>query len=123
MSLSLFLFIVVPLVIVIAIVWGAVRYFRRREDAVKEAVATGEVEALRYHVPTGQDPAAIMAALQTAGYDAMPATAGVTQDLLIVARNGGRVDRAAVRHVIEHDADLNLEGDPSPTDSARFADE
>jgi hypothetical protein len=117
-----FLVVVVPLIIVVIGVWGAVRYFRQREETVKSAVKSGDVESLRYHVPTGQDPAPIIAALRMQGYEAVPATSGVTQDLLIVS-NGGHIDRAEVRRVIAHDADLNTQGDPAPARTVRFADE
>lgn len=120
---GLLLAIILPLIVIVIAVWGGMRYLRQREEVVKGAVATGQADALRYHVPTGQDPAAIMAALHNAGFEATPETAGVTQDLLIVTNNGRNADRAAVRRIIAHDADLNLEGDPSPTQSVRFADE
>jgi hypothetical protein len=113
------LVILVPVVLVLA----AIAALRRRDEAVKSEAFSPAVGTLRYHVPEGQDPAAVLAALETEGYAATLAPSPETGDVLIPCRSGADRERAHVRAVIAHAA-LNLEGDPRDADHAvRFADE
>jgi hypothetical protein len=112
----LILIVVVPSVVVVAVVPA----MRRRDEAIKGEART--VPTLRYHVPGGQDPAAVVGALEAEGYAVtFGDTVEGTHDLLIPCRTGADRERAHVRAVISHAA-LNLEGDPGDT-SVRFADE
>lgn len=111
-----FLFVVVVIVAAIALTTGALPALRRRDDAVKEEAAVRDAapgaDTLRYRVPEGQDPAAVMAALEAAGYHATPAPELNTHDLLVPCPHGAdpAQQRAHVRAVIAGAA-LNLEGD------------
>ena len=111
------LVIVIPVVVVIA----AIGALRRRRDAVMGEVEAYPTDTLRYHVPEGQDPAAVLAALETDGYHATLAPSPNTDDVLIPCRAGSDRERAHVRAVIAH-ADQNMEGDPGDR-PVLFADE
>jgi predicted GTPase len=117
-------FVVIPLVIVVGVVYIAVHWFRQNE-ARKYHEATHEVvESLRYHVPRGQDPAAVLAALKVEGYEAVYDDQASTPDVLILTPSGADRERAHVRAVLAHGTSENLEGDPQPSDrDIRFADE
>ena len=101
------LLLIIPVVVAL---W-AITALRRRDDAVKAEAFSPETDTLRYHVPDGQDPAAVLAALEVEGYRATLAPAPATDDVLIPCRTGAERERAHVRAVIAHAA-LNLEGDP-----------
>jgi hypothetical protein len=101
------LVILVPVVVVIA----AVTALRRRDDTVKQAAFSPTTDTLCYHVPEGQDPAAVLAALETEGYAATLSPAPAIHDVLIPCRTGADRERAHVRAVIAHAA-LNMEGAP-----------
>jgi len=118
-------FVVIPLLIVVAVAYVAVRWFRQNEMRKREEAVGEVVESLRYHVPVGQDPAAILAALQAEGYEAVRDDhPTATQDILILTPSGADRERAKIRAVLAHEAPLNLEGDPKPADyEVRFADE
>ncbi|MEP9381644.1 hypothetical protein [Nocardioides sp. KR10-350] len=117
-------FVVIPLVIVVGVVWLAVHWFRQNELRKREEAVGGVVDSLRYHVPRGQDPAAILAALQVEGYEAVRDDQSPQPDILILTPHGSDRERAKVRAVLLHEAPLNLEGDPMPSDhQVRFADE
>jgi hypothetical protein len=102
----LILVIVLPVLVVFVVVPA----MRRRDEAVKEE--TRLFPTLRYHVPEGQDPAAVLAALETEGYAATLSPAPATHEVLIPCRSGAERERAHVRSVIAH-ASLNMEGDPA----------
>ncbi|MEX0429314.1 hypothetical protein AB3X52_16970 [Nocardioides sp. DS6] len=117
-------FVLIPLAIVVAVAYVAVRWFRQNEVRKQQEAVGGVVESLRYHVPIGQDPAAILAALHLEGYEAVRDDDMATQDILILTPSGADRERAKVRAVLAHEAPLNLEGDPKPRDyEVRFADE
>jgi len=117
-------FVLIPLAIVVGVAYIAVRWFRQDEMRKRGEAVDEVVESLRYHVPVGQDPAAILAALQLEGYEAVRDDDLATQDILILTPSGADRERAKVRAVLAHEAPLNLEGDPKPRDyEVRFADE
>jgi len=118
--------------LVIVVVLGAVvmfglvplvqRYSEQRRK-VQDEVKHGEGEAVRYQVPEGQDPAAVMAALRHEGFEPVGDQEATEQDILVPYR--GPADRERVRRIIAS-APISLEGGPHPTDSAsevRFTDE
>ncbi len=81
---------------------------------------------LRYAVPLGQDPAAVVAALTRHGYDAAldPDVEVDGRQVIDVARTDDeRPDREDVRRIIREDATLNLEGHRPDTGPVRFVDE
>lgn len=117
-------FVVLPLVIVIGIAYLAVRWFRQDETRRKAEAEGDVVDSLRYHVPTAQDPAAVIAALTMDGYEAVLDDNPATRDVLILTPHGADRERARVRAVIAHDAALNTQGDRVDVEKEiRFADE
>ena len=58
-------------------------------------------QQLRYRVPDHQDPAVLEAALASAGYASELAEPGGERIVTVGGRDGGPVDRAAVREVLE----------------------
>lgn len=117
-------FVVVPLAFLVLVSVVAVRYFRQDEER-KYAEATGEVvDSLRYHIPPGQDPAAVLASLRLEGYDAVCDDRFDDPDVLILTPAGRDRERAHVRAVLAHSTPTNLEGDRQPAGRLiRFADE
>ena len=79
---------------------------------------------MRYRVPHGQDPAAVILGLTRAGYDAVPdPTMGQGNELLI-AGHDQTVDRESVRRALSEITQLNLEGDHlASVPPVRFMDE
>ena len=90
---------------------------RRQQDKVEET-RRPDVGTLRYAVPDGQDPAAVVTALQNEGYDAV--VEGT--EVVVPCRTDPQRERAHVRSVIAA-APLNLEGDPAQQREVRFRDE
>lgn len=117
--------ILVPLVLFVVIAVVIVVMTRRSaggETETHEILVDPEVPALRYEVPDGQDPAAVLAALRNSGYVASAEQQAGNQGLLIGLPEGERPDREQVRSVIAG-ANTNLEGDASPAATPRFDDE
>lgn len=125
--------IVVLLVVVVALVVAAVGIVRAQREQEESVAAAEEAEtrtdgpaggasALRYHVPAGQDPAAVLAALETEGFRAAYEGRADTSDILILAPSGADRERAHARAVIRHAA-IDMEGHPMPEHEIRFADE
>lgn len=118
MSFALIAVVVVVLLVVVSLLMGVFGAggLKRRDDRVKEQAEVFEgaplAGALRYHVPHGQDPAAVMAALESEGY---PATLDSgAQEVVVPCPRGADHDRERVREVIAQ-ARLNLEGDSVST--------
>ena len=119
--------ILVPvIIIVIALVAGAITASRfvRRERVHANALRRGREDTLRYQVPHGQDPAAVVLGLTRAGYDAVPdPTVGQTNELLIAGQTEP-TDRESVRRALAGITQLNLEGDElASVPPVRFMDE
>jgi hypothetical protein len=112
---------VLVIVIPVAVVIAAIGALRRRDDAVKADASHPAVETLRYHVPEGQDAAAVMAALETEGYPATLSPAPAIHEVLIPCHSGADRERAHVRSVIAHAA-VDMEGQPGERPVV-FADE
>lgn len=119
--------VLVPVILVlILLVAGAIslRRFVRREGAHGDRLRDDREGTVRYLVPPGQDPAAVLAGLGRQGYDAVPdPSVGQPRELLIAARHDGRIDREEVRRVLAGITDLNLEGDQVTVPDVRFMDE
>jgi hypothetical protein len=117
--------IVPVLVLLIAVVIIAVALLRsgRQAEERKHRAQESPEEALRYHVPTGQDPAAVIGALTSEGYDAVRDSDANTSDILVLCDAGKERERAHVRAVIEHVAPMDMEGHPMPHHPVAFADE
>jgi hypothetical protein len=117
--------IVPVLVLFIAVVIIVVALLRsgRRAEERKDLAHEDAVDSLRYHVPPGQDPAAVIGALASEGYDAVRDSDANTSDILVLCAAGKERERAHVRAVIEHVAPLDMEGNPMPPHPVAFADE
>ena len=109
---------VIVLLIVAAIGVAGVVYLTRRQRAQAEEVTSPQTDTLRYRVPQGQDPVAVITALQRAGHDAV----ADGDDVVVTCRGGGASEREQVRSVIEGAA-VNVESDVVPGNRVRFADE
>jgi len=114
--------LVVAILVVVLVFWALGRYQRRTETLVHEVEAE-DVAALRYRVPTGQDPAAVVAALTQEGYSAIRDTRAADADILVLCPAGVDRERAHVRSVIAHVAAEDMEGHPMPEHEVLFVDE
>lgn len=116
-------FVLIPLVIIVGIAYVAVRWFRQDEARKHHEAVDHVVDSLRYHVPRGQDPAAVLAALRLEGYEATYDDEAAVPDILVLTPSGADRERARIRAVIAHDAPIDLEGHHMPEHDVRFADE
>jgi hypothetical protein len=79
--------------------------------------------SLRYHVPVGQDPAAVITTLRQAGYEVTRDQAPTRiQDVVIACPEGVDIERERVRSVIAR-APIDLGGAPAPAHQIVFEDE
>ena len=92
---ALFVPLIIVLIFLVAGVAAAVSMTRRRQ-ALAEHVEQPEVPTVRHRVPAGQDPAAIIAALAAAGYDAVEDP----QAMEVVVPCPSDADRARIEQVI-----------------------
>ena len=116
---------VIVVVLIVIFAGGAgLRAMRQRQVALRDEAVSGQVDSLRYVVPVGQDPAAVMSALKLEGFEVVRDDAAThSQDLLILCPAGVDRERARVRAVIAHEAAVDMEGHPMPEHEVRFADE
>lgn len=117
--------ILVPLVLILVVlVIGVVvvKQFSRREAERRQAVVRSDVETLEYHVPEGDDPAAVLAALHSAGFEAVTGEAQASHEVFVPCPRGRDSQRAEVRSVIERAPGQIDSGTTRPT-TVRFADE
>jgi len=127
-SMVFLVIILIILVVIVALVLGfglgGMRSMRRRQTALRSEAVTGQVESLRYQVPVGQDPAAVIAALKLEGFEVVRDDAALqSQDLIILCPSGAERERARVRAVIAHDASMDMEGHPMAEHDVHFVDE
>lgn len=119
-------YLILIVVIVLALAVGAmylVRPHLRERQRVDEVLADPRTPTLEYAVPTGQDPAVILAALHRAGYTATVDPHGSHQVVIIECPAGVDAERGDVRAVIES-ADVTAPDDGAPVDAVvRFRDE
>jgi hypothetical protein len=114
--------VLIPVLILAAVaVVGvlALRSWGQRRTVVDDELA-GDSPTLDYLVPPGQDPAALMAALQEDGYQAAPDPRR-TDLLHIACPTGLDRERPRVRATLES-AERGV-SDDSPTGPVRFVDE
>lgn len=122
--LIIFVVLILLLVLFLAFGGGGVRAMRQRQEALREEAVTGKVAALRYRVPVGQDPAAVIAALKQEGFEVVREDAATdSQELLIMCPAGVDRERARVRAVIAHEAPIDMEGHPMAEHEVHFVDE
>jgi hypothetical protein len=117
--------VLVPVVIVVVLlVLGVVMLKRldraghQRRDEVMTAPHT-----LRYYVPEGQDPAAVLVALSRHGFEAVPDPDDV--HALVIMCPLGSAQREEVRVVLENEATQTLDEQDQhvPAGPVRFLDE
>ena len=118
--------IILIALIVLALVVGAIYLVRphiRERQRVTETLEDPRTPTLEYAVPTGQDPAVILAALHREGYTATVDPHGAHQVVLVACPAGLDRERARVRAAIES-ANVTAPDDGAPLDvRARFLDE
>lgn len=118
--------LVATVLAIVALIWIVV-YVVREEAAkrghIEHELREEQTPTLEYSVPTGQDPAVILAALQSEGYTASVDPHHSEQLLLISCPAGLDRDRARVRSIIAA-ADVTSLDDGGPVDvDVRFRDE
>ena len=92
---------VILLIVVIVVAAVAVKRFGSREVAHSDRLQAADRATLRYEVPPGQDPAAVLAGLRGAGYDASAdSEPGPSSPIVIIGAHGGAPDREAVRRTL-----------------------
>jgi hypothetical protein len=100
--------VLIPLILVlIVLVLGglAVKRFSRATIEHSDRLQYADRPTLSYAVPAGQDPAAVLAGLRSAGYDASAdAEPGPSSPIVIIGAHDGAPDREAVRRTL---ADLD----------------
>jgi hypothetical protein len=115
-------------IVIILIVLGVVVYMLSGAAAFKTMKAADNDEAagvdtLRYHVPTGQDPTVLLAALQEAGYVVSPDLDNGEHVVTIACPQGREQERPKVRAVIGRANSTTLEGPEFDLDTVTFDDE
>jgi hypothetical protein len=93
---------VILLIVVLVLAWFAVQRFGRREIQRSDRLQNADRPTLRYQVPEGQDPAAVLAGLRQAGYDASAdSEPGPSSPMVIIGdAHGGEPDREGVRRTL-----------------------
>lgn len=92
------------LVIVAVSVLGVLRAVRGRDAGAAPAASE-----LRYHVPVGQDAAAVLAAVLQAGFEAKVEMAGGDEDVVVSC--DPRRDQEQLRQVLQN-APVDMAGHP-----------
>lgn len=119
---------VILLIVVLVLARFAVQRFGRREIQRSDRLQNADRSTLRYEVPEGQDPAAVLAGLRGAGYDASPdSEPGPSSPIVIIGEaQGGEPDREAVRRTLTELDGTNVVPEESATvrrSRVRFVDE
>src|SRR3954451_24532012 len=96
--------VLVPVVLLIVVAVAAalaVKRFGAREIQRSDRLQNDDRATLRYEVPAGQDPAAVLTGLRQAGYDASAdSEPGPSSPIVIIGARGGDPDREAVRRTL-----------------------
>lgn len=108
----------IALVVLGTLLLRALREQSIRRERIEHDLHDVHTPTLEYSVPTGQDPAPVLAALEQAGYTAGIDPHGVHQVVLVRCPDGPDAARAKVRSVIES----AHTGVPTRTE-VRFSDE
>jgi hypothetical protein len=111
--------IVIGIIVLLALLVAGLAAMGRGARQRAEAVQGPDSETLRYHVPAGQDPAAVVAALTSEGFTAVSEPVPTGHDVVVAVREGRERHRARVRATIQH---AGGEG-PEPAEPVRFTDE
>ena len=100
------------LLVVLVVAAVAVKRFGRRSVQHGERLQSDPRPTVRYEVPNGQDPAAVLNELRAAGYDASPESEpGTSSSTLIIGTpTGGAPDREELRRLL---ANASVHMDPS----------
>jgi hypothetical protein len=119
---------VILLIVVLVLAWFAVQRFGRREIQRSDRLQNADRSTLRYEVPEGQDPAAVLAGLRGAGYYVSPdSEPGPSSPIVIIGEaQGGEPDREAVRRTLTELDGTNVVPEESATvrrSRVRFVDE
>jgi hypothetical protein len=114
---------VIAAIVVIVLVVLAIKQFTRAETEHSDRLQTAARPTVRYAVPAGQDPAAVLTELRQAGFDASAdSEPGPSSPILIIgSTGGGEPDRERLR-VLLAAASVNI--DPaidSDSDVARHS--
>jgi hypothetical protein len=111
-------------IVVVLLVVGAMMLSRLGKDrAARREQITSAPHTLRYDVPDGQDPSAVLVALSRGGFEAT-SDPGNTHAVTIMLPLG-RKQREEVRVIIENEAGQTLDpqDDVVPGGPVRFTDE
>jgi hypothetical protein len=122
--------VLVPVILLIVVIVAAalaMKRFGAREVQHSDRLQRDERATLRYEVPAGQDPAAVLAGLRQAGYDASAdSEPGPSSPIVIIGGHGGDPDREAVRRTLTELDGTNVVPDESARvqrSRVRFVDE
>ncbi|MGY2875795.1 hypothetical protein ACVW00_002985 [Marmoricola sp. URHA0025 HA25] len=109
--------------VVLAVATGRLGGSLRRHKEVQDALLSDRTATLEYLVPTGQDPAVVIAALHKAGFTAATDPAPSGQRVLIECPEGVEHQRGDVRSIIES-ANRSTQQEGARLDlGVRFSDE
>jgi len=125
------LYVVIPVLVVVALLVGGMVLLKRataREIDQSNRLQNADRPTLRYEVPPGQDPAVVVNALTSEGYDASPdSEPGPSSPIVIIGRADGRApDRNAVRATLTLLDETNIDpptSGPVERGRVRFLDE
>lgn len=113
---------IVVIVVILVIAWVGFRRWGAERNRISDELNEPTNPSLDYRVPTGQDPAVVLAALNADGYVAATDTTD-SQLVRVACPAGPDRERARVRAVIENAGGTALEhGAPVPG-PVRFEDE
>lgn len=101
---------VIALLVVGVLVTLAIKRFGSDEITHSDQLQVADRPTVRYEVPAGQDPAAVLTQLRQAGYDvSADSEPGPSSPILIIGTDsGGPPDRERLRAVLAH-ASVNVD--------------
>jgi hypothetical protein len=96
--------VLVPVVVILILIVAvaiALKRFGQAEVDKSDRLQNADRPTLRYEVPPGQDPAAVLAGLRRAGYDvSADSEPGPSSPIVIIGATGGAPDREQVRRTL-----------------------
>lgn len=111
--------ILIPVVIVlIALIVAVVvtKQVARGQRTHADRLRHGHDNTVRYQVPEGRDPAAVMLELRRAGYEVVSdASVGQSGELMIAGPHRDSLDREDLRRTLRGITRINMEGDIAPS--------
>jgi hypothetical protein len=114
------LMVLVGLVVGTILVNVGLRNWVARQSRTEARLLSPETHTVGYVVPEGQDPAVLMAALTSAGFEAIVDTSGRAERVLIACDDG---DRTRVRAVLEDVHRTGFDGAAMRVEHVVFDDE